>query len=105
MSFIPEYLRSISAHSDFRKFDNMLRMVIDCTPQQILAVKDLFARLHSEGIIYFGTFEAENSLMTCFVESLSQGNHIHFMDAENGGYAMAAEALKKQMRAQDVPVS
>lgn len=103
-SFVSEYLQSISAHSDFRKFDNMLRMVIDCTPEQVVEVKALFARLHSEGIIYYGTFEADNSLMTCFVEALSQSNHIHFMDAENGGYAMAAEALKKQMSAITLPL-
>jgi hypothetical protein len=35
--------------------------------------------------------------MTCFVDGLNQGQHIHFMDAENGGYAMAAIELKKQM--------
>jgi len=103
-SLAPEYLQSISTHSDFRKFDNMLRMVIDCTLEQIVVLKDLFARLHSEGIIYYGTFEAENSLMTCFVENLNQGKHIHFMDGENGGYAMASEALKRQMGEMDLTV-
>lgn len=99
--FVPPYLQSISAHSDFRKFDNMLRMVIDCRPDQVAAVKLLFERLYKVGSVYYGTFEAEKSLMTCFVESLSQGMHIHFMDAENGGYAMAAVALKKQMQEGD----
>jgi hypothetical protein len=35
--------------------------------------------------------------MTCYVDSLNEGQHIHFIDAENGGYAMAAVDLKKQM--------
>jgi hypothetical protein len=36
--------------------------------------------------------------MTCFVEGLGQGKHIHFIDAENGGYTSAAIGLKKQMK-------
>ena len=96
--FIRRYVESIQVHSDFRKFDNMLRMVIDCTNDQTLKVKNLLERLHKERSIFYGTFETENSLMTCFVDGLTQGQHIHFMDAENGGYAMAALVLKKQIK-------
>jgi hypothetical protein len=96
--FILKYVKSMQTHSDFRKFDNMLRMVIDCTVKQTEDVKSLLSDLHSNGDIFYGTFEAENSLMTCFVDGLTQGQHIHFMDAENGGYAMAALELKKQIK-------
>jgi hypothetical protein len=96
-SFVPPYLEAISSHSDFRKFDNMLRMVIDCKPSQIKSLKAFLEKLHQQDSIFYGLFESEKSLMTCFVENLSQGGHIHFMDAENGGYAMAALALKQQM--------
>lgn len=96
--FIRKYAQSMQTHSDFRKFDNMLRMVIDCTPNQVSEVKNLLAKLHRNGDLFYGTFESENSLMTCFVEGLNQGQHIHFMDAENGGYAIAALELKKQIK-------
>jgi hypothetical protein len=88
----------MASHSDFRKFDNALRMVLDCKLERIQKVKVLLANLHREGTVYYGTFESDNSLMTCFVEGLNQGEHIHFMDGENGGYAMAAIELKKQMK-------
>ena len=96
--FVRRYVESIQVHSDFRKFDNMLRMVLDCTNEQTFKVKQLLERLHGTGDVFYGTFESENSLMTCFVDGLTQGQHIHFIDAENGGYAMAALALKKQIK-------
>lgn len=96
--FLRRYATSMASHSDFRKFDNALRMVLDCKLEQIQKVKVLLANLHREGTVYYGTFESDNSLMTCFVEGLNQGEHIHFMDGENGGYAMAAIELKKQMK-------
>jgi hypothetical protein len=36
--------------------------------------------------------------MTCFVEGLNQGEHIHFLDAEGGGYTTAAIQLKHQIQ-------
>ena len=36
------------------------------------------------------------ALMTCFVRSY-QGNHVHFVDGSNGGYALAAKQLKAQL--------
>lgn len=96
--FIRRYVQSMQTHSDFRKFDNMLRMVIDCTLEQTTKINGLLSHMHNDGDIFYGTFESENSLMTCFVDGLTQGQHIHFMDAENGGYAMAASGLKKQIK-------
>jgi hypothetical protein len=34
--------------------------------------------------------------MTCYVNDLNPGNHIHFIDGGDGGYAMAAKKLKAQ---------
>jgi len=36
--------------------------------------------------------------MTCFVEGLQPGQHVHFIDGSGGGYAMAAKRLKAQRR-------
>ena len=33
--------------------------------------------------------------MTCFVPSPDQGGHVALVDGGDGGYAMAAKALKK----------
>ena len=39
-----------------------------------------------------------NTLMTCYVNSVTPGNHIHFVDGDNGGYAIAAKELKSQIK-------
>jgi hypothetical protein len=98
--FFSRYANSMASHSDYRKFDNTLRMVIDCSLEGVHKVKELLGTLYMQGTLYYGTFESENSLMTCFVEGLNQGEHIHFVDSENGGYAMAALEMKKQMKEQ-----
>ncbi len=36
--------------------------------------------------------------MTCFVESLQEGGHMHFLDAQDGGYTAAAVQLKQQLK-------
>jgi hypothetical protein len=95
--FIVKYTKSMQTHSDYRKFDNALRMVMDCTEVQIKSLKLILEDLHSQGAIFYGTSLSDHSLMTCYVDSLNEGQHIHFIDAENGGYAMAAVDLKKQM--------
>jgi len=94
-----QYVNAVGAHSDFRKFDNMLRMVIDCSHEQVQAVKDSLERLHANGKIFFGTHESDSCLMTCFVEGMNPGEHIHFIDAANGGYTAAAAQLKAQIAA------
>lgn len=75
----------------------MLRMIIDCSPTQVNLIRSFLEELYQKGYIYYGMHESDNSLMTCFVDRLSEGNHIHFIDGGNGGYAMAAKGLKAQL--------
>jgi len=35
--------------------------------------------------------------MTCFVLSTNSDEHIHFIDGNDGGYALAAKQLKQQL--------
>jgi hypothetical protein len=91
------YEASLPAHSDYRKYADSLRMVIDCTPEQAAAIR---AHLDSEwrsGTIDFGTHVADAALMTCFVRSTEDAGHIHFIDGANGGYALAAAEMKARM--------
>jgi len=90
------YTSSIKAHSDYRKFDDMLRMNIDCSPKQLDMIKAYLKELYEKNYIYYGLHISENSIMTCYVNDLSPGNHIHFIDGGNGGFAMAAKKLKAQ---------
>jgi hypothetical protein len=93
-----KYSKSMRTHSDFRKFDDMLRMVLDCSMEEISKIKAYLMKSHEQGDLFYGIFETDCSLMTCIVDGLGQGEHIHFIDAENGGYAAAAIQLKKQMK-------
>ncbi len=93
------YKDSLESHSDYRKFDDILRMVIDCTSEEMGKIQDLLENLHNEGSICYGLHLSQESLMTCLVENIQQGGHIHFIDGGDGGYAMAAKDLKIQMRA------
>lgn len=90
------YIKSMSTHSDYRKFDDMLRMTIDCSPKQIDIMSSYLEELYQNSLIYYGMHTSDNSIMTCFVDGLSTGNHIHFIDGDNGGFAMAAKQLKSQ---------
>ncbi len=100
--FDPEnYTHSLAAHSDYRKYDDLLRMTIDCSPEQSRDIRDALQTLHTQGRILFGLHESTHSLMTCFVDGLGEGRHIHFIDAENGGYFLASKGFKAQLKARD----
>jgi len=92
------YAESMSAHSDFRKFDDILRMVVDCSAEQAAAIRAYLEELRAKGEICFGLHESPAALMTCFVYDVEDGKHIHFIDGGNGGYAMAAKQFKAQLK-------
>lgn len=94
-----KYRDSMRVHSDYRKFDDMLRMIVDCSPLQADAIAAYLKKRHFEGDIFHGIHKSENALMTCYVPSVKDGQHIHFIDGGDGGYAMAAKELKAQMKA------
>ncbi|HEY7885463.1 MAG TPA: DUF3095 family protein [Cellvibrionaceae bacterium] len=97
MPFDAEHYRSaMSRHTDFCKFDNTLRVTLDCTPTQISQIRQFLTERHQARELWFGIFESDQTLMTCFVEGLTDGKHFHFIDADNGGYAAAAIELKRQ---------
>jgi hypothetical protein len=90
------YKSELIENTDFRKFDGVLRMVLDLG---VLDIERLTAFLEQErvaGRLYYGLHRAPSALVTCFVRSYA-GNHLHFVDGANGGYALAAKALKSQL--------
>jgi hypothetical protein len=93
------YRRSLPRHSDYRKYADSLRMVIDCTPVQADAIESLLDGEWRAGRIDYGTHRAAAALMTCFVRDFHEGGHIHFIDGADGGYALAALSMKERIRA------
>lgn len=90
------YRRDTAAHCDYRKFDRSLRAVIDCTPAEADAIERMLAREHASGALHYGLHASGEALMTCLVEGLAPGQHLHFIDGAGGGYALAAARLKAQ---------
>lgn len=88
------YMQQLVRNTDFLKFDDCLRMIIDVDDLRLHQINTVLERHFTAGEIYFGTHIAPHALMTCFVQSPYR--HIHFVDADRGGYAMAAQMLKRQ---------
>ena len=93
------YVENNPSHSDYRKFDEMLRMVLDCSVEQSMAIQALCDELYKKGDIHYGVHCSQEALMTCYVPTMKDGEHIHFIDGGNGGYAMAAKQMKAQSKA------
>ena len=94
-SFIPaKYTSELVDNSDFRKFDDCLRMVLDCTPGLADEIERYLADCRLRKIVRYGTHHQHAAMMTCFTPSPTKSNHVHFIDGAMGGYAMAASALK-----------
>ena len=91
------YVSRTRAHTDFRKFDDMLRMVIDVTPAQADDIEGLCRAYRQRSGVSYGLHRSQRALMTCYAPALSDGQHVHFIDGENGGYAAAATQLKAQL--------
>ena len=88
------YLRQVVENSDFRKFDDALRMVIDCTPELGRELEARLAAAAAKGIARYGLHRQDAAMMTCFTPSPMRSDHVHFVDGARGGYATAASALK-----------
>lgn len=94
----PHYKVAQRTYADFRKFDDMLRMVIDCTKDQANAIEFMLHDKHDHGLrLFYGVFYSTRTVMTCLVEDVADGHHIHYMDGEGGGFAMAGKMLREQL--------
>jgi hypothetical protein len=93
--FVPKtYVQQVVENSDFRKYDDGLRMILDCTPELDSALTQRLAEAASAGIARNGLHRQDAAMMTCFTPSALRSDHVHFIDGARGGYASAATALK-----------
>lgn len=92
------YRRALPSHSDFRKYADSLRMVIDCSESEVDRIEAALNRFSEADSIDFGIHRASSALMTCFVTSTDDGGHVHFVDGADGGYALAAQHLKAKLK-------
>lgn len=93
--FVPHiYMQQVVENSDFRKYDDGLRMVLDCKPELADALERRLAAAAAGGTARYGLHRQDAAMMTCFTLAASRPDHFHFVDGARGGYASAATALK-----------
>jgi hypothetical protein len=92
-----QYKTEVVKNSDFWKFDDMLRFVVDVSAAQRRALESCFELRYLRGELCYGLHSSNAAMLTCLVFS-RQGEHIHFVDGGDGGYAMAAVELKRRLK-------
>lgn len=83
-------------HADTRKFDGLLKLVAAVNRKNLDSLKKWLDEEESKGRLNYGIHESDRALMTCMVHSVSSGE-VHFIDAADGGYALAARQLKLKL--------
>ena len=93
------YRREIVANSDFRKFDDGLKMTLDIEPERLAGIEARLQEARAAGVCRYGLHRQDSALMTCVVPTPLARDHVHFIDGAAGGYALAAAKLKAASKA------
>jgi Protein of unknown function (DUF3095) len=88
------YRRDLASNTDFRKFDDGLKMTVDIEADRLARIETRLAEAAKAGHCRYGLHRQGSALMTCIVPSPFTRDHMHFIDGAAGGYAMAARNLK-----------
>jgi len=91
------YKSQLVANSDYKKFDDKLRQTLSGTPAQREKLEEYLEEHNRAGALAYGVHTAPTALITCLIFSYN-GAHIHLVDADNGGYAVAATQLKQRLK-------
>ncbi|MDX8388367.1 MAG: DUF3095 domain-containing protein [Ghiorsea sp.] len=96
-----QYKNQIMHTTDSEKFDDILRMTFAANTSDRLKLESYLNEKHKHGELCYGIHITNRALMTCLVFE-RMGNQVHFVDAADGGYAMAALGLKQQLKSQEL---
>jgi len=89
------YKQDLVANTDYRKFDDALREVLSGNADQRRGLTAWLEAQRDGGRLVYGMHASPAALLTCLVFG-REGDHVHFVDGSEGGYAMAAVQLKAQ---------
>jgi hypothetical protein len=92
-----KYKKILIQNTDHQKFDDMVRMVISCSPKSRRVFEAYLERERALGRLVYGLHVTDHALLTCLVFDRYE-RHFHFVDGSNGGYALAAKSLKLQIK-------
>ena len=88
---MPQYQADLIANADFRKFEDGLKVTLDCTPAFADALE---AKLAATPFVEWGVARQAGAQITCYSPFSFERGHLHFVDGAGGGYTMAAKDLK-----------
>lgn len=91
------YREDVGRNADFRKFEDGLKMTLDCDAQTEKRLRAVLQQGADTGIIRFGLHAQSEAMMTCIVPSIMTDDHVHFVDGAAGGYTAAAQTIKAAM--------
>ena len=94
------YRVELRDNTDYRRFDDTLRILIDCQPGQADAIEAMLESNAQSGILRYGVHRSDSALMTCLVFNLERKQHIHFVDGSDGGFTAAAKNMKSKAQIQ-----
>ncbi len=97
------YSRELVHNTDFRKFDDGLKMTIDVDDATMHGIEAVLQEAAETGICAYGLHSQTSALVTCIVPSVMSHDHMHFIDGASGGYAQAALQMKAMVRATALP--
>lgn len=90
------YRELVFRTSDYKKFDDTLRMTIAGTAAQRAQLEAYLEARFRGGELVYGLHVADRAVLTCLVFE-RMGRQVHFVDGADGGYALAARALKLRL--------
>jgi len=93
------YKETVIAATDYKKFDDMLRMVISGNRVQREKLSRYLEKNYRNGRLVYGLHTSDRVLMTCLVFERN-GRQVHFVDGADGGYAVAAKEMKQRINSQ-----
>lgn len=90
------YKREVRQASDYQKIDDALRMVISGTSAQTQQLIHYLERRSQANHLAYGLHVSDRAVLTCLILD-RKNRHFHLIDGAEGGYAIAARDLKRQL--------
>ena len=91
-----KYVADAAKNTDFQKFDDTLRVILDSSHAQAEALLSYLSQRHEDGDLFYGVSISSSVMMTCLIFERAE-NHLHFVDGMAGGYTVAAKNMKEQI--------
>lgn len=92
-----QYKEDLVRNTDFRKFDGVLREILSGNSEQRRELTEYLEKRLNKGECVYGIHVSKAAMITCLIRNRS-GDHCHFVDGTDGGYAMAASSMKERIK-------